>query len=57
VPAAITFSADFKTVTLQPNANLIGSGATYYFEVSYQTQLWDVGGNVLNYGYIPFTTQ
>jgi len=56
VPAAITFSADFKTVTLQPNANLIGSGAQYYFEISYQTQLWDVGGNVLNYGYIPFTT-
>jgi large repetitive protein len=57
VPAAITFSADFKTVMLQPNSNLIGSGATYYFEISYQSYLWDVGGNVLNYGYIQFTTQ
>src|SRR6266853_3257678 len=57
VPATITFSADFKTVSLKPNSNLIGSGATYYFEISYQAQLWDVGGNVLNYGYIQFTTQ
>jgi hypothetical protein len=57
VPAAITFSADFKTVTLQPNSNLTGGGAQYYFEISYQAQLWDVGGNVLYYGYIPFTTQ
>ena len=57
VPATITFSADFKTVTLQPNSNLIGAGATYYFEISYQAQLWDVGGNVLSYGYINFTTQ
>ena len=55
--ATITFSADFKTVTLQPNSNLIGAGATCYFEISYQAQLWDVGGNVLNYGYIQFTTQ
>ena len=55
--ATITFSADFKTVTLQPNSNPIGAGATYYFEISYQAQLWDVGGNVLNYGYIQFTTQ
>jgi hypothetical protein len=57
VPATITFSADFKTVTLQPNSNLTGSGAQYYFQISYQAQLWDVGGNVSNYGYIPFTTQ
>jgi large repetitive protein len=57
VPATITFSADFKTVSLKPNSNLTGSGATYYFEISYQAQLWDVGGNVLNYGYIQFTTQ
>jgi hypothetical protein len=57
VPATITFSSDFKTVSLKPNSNLIGSGATYYFEISYQAQLWDVGGNVLNYGYIQFTTQ
>ena len=57
VPATITFSADFKTVTPYPNSNLIGSGAQYYFEISYQAQLWDIGGNVLNYGYVPFTIQ
>src|SRR6266853_3580902 len=37
IPATITFSADFKTVTLQPNSNLTGGGSLY-----------DVGGNVLN---------
>jgi hypothetical protein len=57
VPATISFSADFKTVTLKPNSNLIGAGVTYYFEISYQAYLWDVGGNVLSYGYIQFTTQ
>ena len=57
VPATITFTPDFKTVTLQPNSNLVGGGATYYFEIGYQTSLWDVSGNVLNYGYIQFTTQ
>ena len=56
IPATITFSADFKTVTLQPNSNLTGGGVTYYFEIGYQGSLYDVGGNVLNYGYIPFTT-
>jgi hypothetical protein len=56
VPATITFSADFKTVTLQPNSNLTGGGAQYYFEIGYQAYLYDVGGNVLSYGYIPFTT-
>jgi hypothetical protein len=57
VPATITFSADFKTVTLQPKSNLTGGGAQYYFEISYQAYLWDIGGNQLSYGYIPFTTQ
>jgi large repetitive protein len=56
IPATITFSADFKTVTLQPNSNLIGGGVTYYFEIGYQAYLYDMGGNVLSYGYIPFTT-
>jgi hypothetical protein len=56
VPATITFSADFKTVTLQPNSNLTGGGAQYYFEIGYQAYLYDVGGNQLGYGYIPFTT-
>jgi large repetitive protein len=56
VPATITFSGDFKTVSLQPNANLTGGGAQYYFEIGYQTYLYDISGNVLSYGYIPFTT-
>jgi hypothetical protein len=56
VPATITFSSDFKTVTLQPNSNLTGGGVTYYFEIGYQAPLYDVGGNTLNYGYISFTT-
>jgi len=57
VPATITFSADFKTVTLQPNSNLTGGGTQYYFEIGYQAYLYDIGGNQLSYGYIPFTTQ
>jgi large repetitive protein len=56
VPATITFSTDFKTVTLQPKSNLTGSGAQYYFEIGYQAYLYDMSGNVLSYGYIPFTT-
>jgi hypothetical protein len=57
VPANITFSADFKTVTLQPKSNLTGGGVTYYFEIGYQAALYDIGGNALYYGYISFTTQ
>jgi YD repeat-containing protein len=57
VPATITFSTDFKTVTLQPKSNLTGSGATYYFEIGYQASLYDIDANVLNYGYVSFTTQ
>jgi hypothetical protein len=56
IPATITFSADFKTVTLQPNSNLTGGGTQYYFEIGYQAYLYDMGGNQLSYGYIPFTT-
>jgi Bacterial Ig-like domain len=56
VPATITFSTDFKTVTLQPKSNLTGSAAQYYFEIGYQAYLYDMSGNVLSYGYIPFTT-
>ena len=56
VPATLTFSADFKTVTLQPKSNLTGSGATYYMEIGYQASLYDIAGNVLSYGYISFTT-
>jgi hypothetical protein len=56
IRATITFSADFKTVTLQPNSNLTGGGAQYYFYIGYWAYLYDVGGNQLSYGYIPFTT-
>jgi hypothetical protein len=56
IPATITFSADFKTVTLQPTSNLTGGGTQYYFEIGYQAYLNDIGGTQLSYGYIPFTT-
>jgi hypothetical protein len=56
IPATITFSVDFKTVSLQPNANLTGGGAQYYFYIGYWTPLYDIGGNSLSYTYIPFTT-
>ncbi len=58
VPATITFSADFKTVTLHPKANLNGGGATYYMYIGYYANLLDLAGNPLNNGtYISFTTQ
>jgi len=53
----VPVNATLQAVFSQPNSSLIGAGLTYYFEISYQAQLWDVGGNVLNYGYIQFTTQ
>ncbi|HSZ60871.1 MAG TPA: Ig-like domain-containing protein [Terriglobales bacterium] len=56
VPATITFSANYTTATLQPKANLTGSGATYYFEIGYQAPLYDLGGNQLSGTYITFTT-
>jgi large repetitive protein len=56
VPATITFSSDFKTATLQPNTNLTGGGATYYFEYGYQANLYDLAGNRLPGTYITFTT-
>jgi len=59
VPATITFSADYKTATLHPTANLTG-GVTYYMYggwpyVSYY--LNDLGGNHLYGTYFSFTTQ
>jgi large repetitive protein len=56
IPATITFSADYKTATLQPTSNLTGGGATYYFEIGYQAYLYDLGGNRLSGTYITFTT-
>ena len=57
VPASITFSADYKTVTLSPNSNLTGGGVTYYRYIGYYANLYDVGGNRLSGTYISFTTQ
>ena len=60
VPATITFSADYKTVTLHPTANLTGSGATYTMYVGWpyvSSHLYDLGGNSLYGTYFEFTTQ
>jgi hypothetical protein len=59
VPATVTFSTDYKTATLHPNATLI-SGVTYTMYVGYpyvNYYLYDLGGNALYGTYISFTTQ
>jgi hypothetical protein len=56
VPATITFSANYTTATLTPTSALTGGGATYYFEIGYQSALYDLGGNQLPGTYISFTT-
>jgi hypothetical protein len=55
VPATITFSSDYKTVTLQPNANLT-AGTQYYFYFGYFSALYDLSGNQFGGTYINFTT-
>jgi hypothetical protein len=60
VPATITFSADYKTATLHPTANLTGGGATYYMYVGWpyaSSYLYDLGGNSLYGTYFHFATQ
>ena len=60
VQAAITFSADYKTITLHPTANLTGGGATYNMYVGWpyvSSYLYDLGGNSLYGTYFHFTTQ
>jgi hypothetical protein len=60
VPATITFSADYKTVTLHSTANLTGGGATYNMYVGWpyvSSHLYDLGGNSLYGTYFTFTTQ
>ena len=57
VPATVTFSADYKTVTLSPSSNLVGGGATYYMYIGYNAYLYDLGGNRLLGTYVSFTTQ
>jgi hypothetical protein len=54
VPATITFSSDYKTVTLQPLANLTAN-TTYYMLVGYSAYLDDLGGNQIG-TYFYFTT-
>jgi hypothetical protein len=59
VPATITFSTDYKTVTLRPTANLTGSGATYTMDIGWpytSNYLHDLGGNNLYGTYFQFTT-
>jgi hypothetical protein len=57
VPATITFSADYKTVTLTPNANLVGGGATYFMFVSQFAHVYDLAGNNSAPTFILFSTQ
>jgi YD repeat-containing protein len=57
VPATVTLSADYKTVTLTPSANLTAGGATYYMYIGYYANLYDIGGNRLSGTYISFSTQ
>ena len=57
VPATITFSTDYKTVTLHPKASLNSGGATYYMYIGYYGTVRDVTGNGLSNGtYISFQT-
>jgi len=56
VPSTITFSADYKTATLQPNANLT-AGTLYYLYIGYAYGvLYDLSGNQFGGTYINFTT-
>ncbi|MBV8631379.1 MAG: Ig-like domain-containing protein [Silvibacterium sp.] len=48
--------ADYKIVTLTPNANL-SAGATYYIYIRYNAALYGIGGNRLSGTYMSFTTQ
>jgi len=57
VPATIRFSMDYKTVTLNPMANLTGGGATYYMYINWYSPLYDLGGNPGSGTYFSFTTE
>ncbi len=56
VPATITFSADYKTATLQPKANLT-AGATYTVFLSYFASVTDLAGNPVLPTVMDFTTE
>lgn len=45
VPATLSFSPDYKTITLTPLANLTGGGATYTMYVGWYSAVYDLGGN------------
>jgi len=57
VPATITFSPDYTTVTLTPKSNLTGGGAMYNLFVSYFSPIYDLAGNRVTPMFIFFTTQ
>ena len=55
VPANVSFSADLKTVTLTPKANLTAA-STYFMYFGYFSALYDLSGNQLPGSFIQFTT-
>jgi hypothetical protein len=57
VPATITFSPDYTTVTLQPKSNLTGGGASYNLFISYFSTVYDLAGNGSAPTIVLFTTQ
>ncbi len=57
VPATISFSTDYKTVTLTPNSSLIGGGTAYFMLISQFGHLYDLSGNSCSPMSIFFTTQ
>jgi hypothetical protein len=56
VPATITFSSDYKTVTLIPQTALIGGGASYTMYVGWYSAVDDLGGNPVSYYTNPVST-
>ena len=57
VPATISFSSDYKTVTLTPKSALTSGGATYSMFISYFSHVYDVAGNTIPATIVFFTTQ
>ncbi len=57
VPATISFSTDYKTVTFQPKANLTGGGVSYTVFISYFATATDLAGNPVLPTILLFKTQ
>ena len=57
VPATISFSSDYKTVTLTPKSSLTSGGAAYTLFISYFSPVYDVSGNQIPPVFVFFTTQ